>query len=89
MQSRLYAIRGRVQGVWYRATIQQLAQEAGVSGYIRNCSDGSVEAAVSCPNDDCFDQFERLLWEGSPLSVVDNVSYDIIEELFEGGFEQR
>ncbi|WP_345973275.1 acylphosphatase [Sulfurimonas diazotrophicus] len=89
MQSRLYAIRGRVQGVWYRATIQQLAQAAGVSGYIRNCSDGSVEAAVSCPNDDCFDQFERLLWEGSPLSVVDNVSYDIIEGVFEGGFEQR
>jgi len=89
MQSRRYIVQGRVQGVWYRATLQQLAVEAGFSGYVRNLSDGSVEASVSCPNDDCFDRFEQLLWEGSPLSVVEHVSYDIIEELFEDGFELR
>jgi len=89
MQSRRYIVRGRVQGVWYRATLQELAREAGFSGYVSNLSDGSVEAGVSCENEDCFDRFEALLWQGSPLSVVDTVSYDVIEEVFEGGFEKR
>lgn len=89
MQSRRYTIRGRVQGVWYRSTLQQRANEAGYSGYVRNLSDGSVEAVVSCTDDDCFDRFERLLREGSPLSVIDLMTYDIIEEIFEGEFEVR
>lgn len=89
MLSRRYIVQGRVQGVWYRATLQELAREAGFSGYVRNLSDGSVEAAVSCPDENGFDEFERLLWQGSPLSVVDNVSYDIIYEVFEGAFEVR
>ena len=89
MQSRRYRILGRVQGVWYRATLQQHAREAGYCGYVRNLSDGSVEAGVSCPNESCFDDFEVLLWQGSPLSVVDTVSYDIVEEVFEGDFEVR
>jgi len=87
MQSRRYTVRGRVQGVWYRATVQQRATDEGFPGYIRNLSDGSVEAAVSCPNEACFDRFEVLLREGSPLSVVENMSYDVIEEQFEGAFE--
>jgi acylphosphatase len=89
MQSRRYSIRGRVQGVWYRATLQQRAREAGFSGYVRNMADGSVEAAVSCPNDDCFDRFEVLLYQGSPLSAVEATSYDVIEEVYEGDFEVR
>jgi len=89
MQSRLYNVRGRVQGVWYRATLQQLAREAGFAGYVRNLVDGSVEAAVSCPEENCFDAFEVLLRQGSSLSVVETISYDVIEEIFEGDFEVR
>lgn len=89
MQSRLYTVRGRVQGVWYRSTIQQKAIDEGFSGYIRNLPDGGVEVAVSCPNEACFDRFEMLLREGSTLSVVENMAYDVIEEQFEGTFEVR
>jgi acylphosphatase len=35
--------RGRVQGVGFRATARSIASRFEVAGYVRNCSDGSVE----------------------------------------------
>ena len=41
---RRVVVRGRVQGVGFRASCARRAIGAGVSGYVRNCADGSVEA---------------------------------------------
>jgi acylphosphatase len=41
------AIRGRVQGVGYRAFVEREALAAGLEGWVRNCHDGSVEAVFS------------------------------------------
>lgn len=43
------SVRGRVQGVFFRDSVQQRASEAGLRGWIRNCDDGSVEAVVQGP----------------------------------------
>jgi len=39
-------VRGKVQGVFFRANMKRKAEELGVSGWVRNVPDGSVEAVV-------------------------------------------
>lgn len=44
-------IRGRVQGVGYRAFVVHEAQRRGLGGWVRNRRDGAVEAAFAGPAD--------------------------------------
>ena len=36
-------VKGRVQGVWFRETTRREAVSLGISGWVRNLSDGTVE----------------------------------------------
>jgi acylphosphatase len=40
-------IRGRVQGVGYRAFVEATAQQRGLDGWVRNRRDGAVEAVFA------------------------------------------
>lgn len=44
-------VEGRVQGVFFRASLERVAREHGVSGSARNRDDGSVEAILEGPLD--------------------------------------
>ena len=51
---------GNVQGVGFRYTTQRLASEKGLVGYVKNCSDGSVEALFQGATTDIDDVVEQL-----------------------------
>lgn len=46
MVSRQIRVKGRVQGVGFRYALRREAERAGVRGWVRNRSDGSVEALL-------------------------------------------
>ena len=47
--ARRIRVSGRVQGVFFRDTCRREASSHGVAGWVRNCSDGSVEAVFEGP----------------------------------------
>lgn len=69
----LVRIEGRVQGVWYRGWTVQEAQRRGLSGWVRNRSDGSVEALFAGPRP-VVDAMLEALWQGPPGARVTGVS---------------
>jgi acylphosphatase len=65
-------IRGRVQGIGYRAWTEAMAAEQGVEGWVRNCRDGSVEALFAGPEEIVLTMIE-LCREGPPGARVDAI----------------
>ena len=81
-------VSGRVQGVWFRAETRRMATSLGLSGWVRNTPDGTVEAAFEGEREDV----ERAVdWcrEGPPLARVDGVSVYWEEPAGERGFTER
>ncbi len=65
-------ISGRVQGVFYRESTRKEAVELGVRGWVRNLSDGRVEALAEGPPE-AVDAFVAWCHEGPAAARVDNV----------------
>jgi acylphosphatase len=61
----LVRIEGRVQGVWYRGWTVQEANRRGLSGWVRNRSDGSVEALLA-GDEKTVDEMVAACWHGPP-----------------------
>ncbi len=75
---------GRVQGVFFRSTMRDVAKELGISGWVRNLPDGSVEAVVEGERG----KVEKIIeWahRGPPLARVEKVS--VSWEDYRGEFE--
>lgn len=53
------SISGRVQGVGYRAWTERVAADLGLSGWVRNRRDGSVEAVFQGPDDAVTEMLAR------------------------------
>lgn len=83
-------ITGRVQGVGYRWSMAQQAQALGITGWVRNRRDGSVEALV-CGASDGVQALIEWAQRGPALARVERVeakeALGAVEVL--DGFEQR
>ena len=81
-----FIIRGRVQGVYYRVSVQALARQAGFNGYVKNLPTGEVEAYVNCQSKN-LEKFIGILKKGSKTSRVDEIRSITCQNLALKGFE--
>lgn len=65
-------IRGRVQGVGFRAWTEMMAVEQGVEGWVRNRRDGSVEALFAGAEEVVLTMIE-LCRDGPPGARVEGI----------------
>ena len=65
MPARRLVVHGRVQGVNFRAATQRAARERGVTGWVRNRPDGTVEAHLE-GSPDGVAAMERWIADGGP-----------------------
>ncbi len=78
-------VTGRVQGVSFRAWTREQAEARGVSGWVRNRADGSVEAVLAGP-DAAVEALVAALHEGPPAAKVAAVRVNDAEPPSEPGF---
>jgi len=65
-------VSGRVQGVFYRASAQEVASTLGLTGYARNLPDRRVEV-LACGEDAALRELEAWLWQGPHYAEVSSV----------------
>lgn len=82
-------ISGRVQGVWYRGWTVSEAVAAGLDGWVRNRSDGTVEAVFSGASDR-VDAMIAACRSGPPAARVAGIErFDDTDPPAQTGFYQR
>jgi acylphosphatase len=83
------AVRGRVQGVWFRGWTVSNASGLGLDGWVRNRSDGSVEAVFAGPAEAVEAMIARC-HAGPPAARVDTVECEETDPgpLVGSGFRQ-
>ena len=69
---------GRVQGVFFRLTAKEWADELGIKGWIRNLHDGRVEAIIEGEEEKVNEMLE-LMRKGPPFALVENIEIQIEE----------
>lgn len=81
-------VHGRVQGVFFRDSTRERANDHGVAGWARNMPDGSVEAVLE-GKPEAVERLVRFLQTGPPHADVERI--DVGEEEPEGlrGFSIR
>jgi len=70
------AVRGRVQGVGFRWFVRERARALGLSGWVRNEADGSVEVFAVGPEGELA-RLRSMLEQGPPAACVEHVVDEI------------
>ena len=81
-------VTGLVQGVFFRAWTKEQADQLGISGWVRNCPDGSVEAHVE-GEDQAVHRMVCMLGVGPPNASVDSIRETQVESESLSSFEVR
>ncbi|MDO8722462.1 MAG: acylphosphatase [Syntrophales bacterium] len=83
MKKNHVVIEGKVQGVFFRANMQQVARSLDLTGWVRNLPDGRVEAVVEGSE---TNMAAMLDWcrQGPPYAVVRQVM--VTEEPYSGDY---
>ena len=85
MKSNVHVIiSGRVQGVWFRASTKQKAEQLGLTGWVKNTNDGNVEAVFE-GEEKFISQMIDWCHKGPPLSKVNHV--EVKKQNLNDGFE--
>lgn len=79
-------VAGRVQGVFFRATTAEAAEQLGVrGGWAKNLPDGRVEV-VAAGSPEAVAELSAWLWTGSPGSRVESVEVETYDGSVPDGF---
>ncbi len=81
-------VEGTVQGVYFRATTRDEARDRSVDGWVKNRSDGRVEAVFEGPEGAVAEMVE-FCHEGSPAAAVEGVEVEYEQPRGESGFRIR
>jgi acylphosphatase len=85
MTARRLIVSGHVQGIGYRDWMVSRAQSLGVSGWVRNRRDGTVEALVDGETA-AVEELLRACRRGPRLAEVDAIDEELAESPGEPGF---
>jgi acylphosphatase len=75
--SRRVVIKGRVQGVMFRASCAREARRENVAGYAKNLPDGSVEVLLE-GEADAVKKVLSWCWKGPPAARVEGIQIHIV-----------
>lgn len=81
-------ISGKVQGVWFRASAKEQADRLGLTGWVRNLSDGRVEVMAVGSQDD-INAFREWLKQGPTLAQVTHFEFEELPWEEYNNFEVR
>ncbi|HZU77070.1 MAG TPA: acylphosphatase [Dehalococcoidia bacterium] len=84
-----FVVRGRVQGVGFRAAAQGKALFLGLNGWIRNRDDGAVEGVVGSEDAQLVERFRDWLTHGPPGARVAHLDWQPAAEDPGEGFRIR
>ena len=73
-------IKGKVQGVFYRASAKEMADDFALKGWIKNTNEGDVEAVVS-GDEKQLKSFIEWCWKGPRRAEVKDVMVTQKEEI--------
>lgn len=82
MQTIRLIVKGKVQGVFYRAFVKNTAEDLGITGWVKNLPDRNVEISATS-SEETLKKFIDLCRQGPARAIVDEL---IIEILPTGSF---